>query len=93
MLVKTGPMSDTSAEVKVIFYSGYKGQETPRAIVAAGREYPIEKIIWRQKGQDGNTREPYELVRCRAAGQDLTLKISPSGEGRLVGRLPFIIPS
>ena len=79
--------------IEVLFYSGYKGQETPRAIVAAGREYPIDKIIWRKKGQDQETREPFELVRCRAAGQDVTLKISPSGECRLVGRLPFIIPS
>jgi hypothetical protein len=79
--------------IDVLFYSGYKGQETPRALVVAGREYPIDEILWRKKGQNKENREPFELVRCRAAGQEVTLRIGPSGECRLVGRLPFIIPS
>jgi hypothetical protein len=78
---------------KVLFYSGYKGQETPRAIVVAGREFPIDRVIWRRRGQDKETREPCELIRCRAAGQELTLKISPSGECRILGRSRFVIPS
>jgi hypothetical protein len=79
--------------IKVLFYSGYKGQETPRAVVIAGREYPVDKVIWRKKGQDKDTREPYELFRCRVAGQEVTLKISPSGEGRLLGRRRLLPPS
>ena len=78
---------------KVLFYSGYKGQETPRAIVVAGREYPVEKIIWRKRAQEKEAAEPCELIRCRAAGQEITLRISPSGECRLLGRLRFIVPS
>jgi hypothetical protein len=79
--------------IKVLFYSGYKGRETPRAIAVAGREYPVEKVIWRKRGQDKDTREPYELVRCRVAGQEVTLKISPSGECRLLGRPRLILPA
>lgn len=86
-------MSDKCAEMKVIFYSGYKSRETPRAIVLAGREYLVDKVIWRKKGQDKATREPYELFRCRAAGQEFTLKISPSGECRLLGRDRLLPPS
>jgi hypothetical protein len=91
--MKVGDMPDQNTGIVIIFYSGYKGQETPRAIAVAGREYPVEKIIWRKKGQDKDTREPYELVRCRVAGQETTLKISPSGECRLLGRRHFVLPS
>ena len=79
--------------IKVFFYSGYKGQETPRAIVVAGREYPIDKIIWRKRAQEKDTGEPCELIRCRAAGQEITLRISPPGECRLLGRHRFVVPS
>jgi len=86
-------MADQNAGIKIIFYSGHKGQETPRAVVMAGREYPVEKIIWRKRSQEKDTRETSELVRCRVAGQDVTLKISPSGECRLLGRDRLILPS
>jgi hypothetical protein len=79
--------------IKVRFYSGYKGRETPRAIVVSGQEYPVDKVIWRKRSQDKDTREPFELVRCRVAGQEVTLKISPSGECRLLGRDSLILPS
>jgi hypothetical protein len=79
--------------IKVLFYSGYKGQETPRAIVVAGGEYAIDDIIWRKKGRDRDTGEAFELVRCRAAGQEMTLRISPSGECRLLGRSRLLPPA
>ena len=61
--------------------------------MVAGREYPVEKVIWHKRGQDKDARESYDLVRCRVAGQDLTLKISPSGECRLLGRDRLNLPS
>jgi hypothetical protein len=79
--------------IKVLFYSGYKGRERPRAVVLAGREYPVDRVIWRKRGQDRDTREPYELFRCRVAGQEVTLKIGPSGEGRILGRDRLLPPS
>jgi hypothetical protein len=79
--------------IKVLFYSGYKGRETPRAVVVAGREYPVDKVVWRKRAQDKDTREPYELCRCRVAGQEVTLKISPSGECRILGRDRLLPPS
>jgi len=79
--------------IKVRFYSGYKGEETPRAIVVAGREHPVDKVIWRKRGQEKDSGESYELVRCRVAGQEVTLKVSPSGECQLLGRRHFVLPS
>ncbi|MFZ2054199.1 MAG: hypothetical protein WAU81_08370 [Candidatus Aminicenantales bacterium] len=78
-------MPDFNSKTKVVFYSGYKGQETPRAIVVGEREYPVEKVLWRRRGQDKDSPERYELFRCRVAGKDITLKISPSGECRILG--------
>jgi hypothetical protein len=91
--MKGDDMAYQNARIKIIFYSGYKGRETPRAVVISGREYPVDEIIWRKRGQDKDTRESFELVRCRVAGQEVTLKISPSGEGRLLGRDRLILPS
>jgi len=79
--------------IEVLFYSGYKGQETPRAVVIAGREYPVDEVIWSKKGQDKDTREAYELFRCRVAGQEITLEIRPSGECRILGRDRLVLPS
>ncbi len=86
-------MPSFSLITKVLFYSGYKGQETPRAIVIAGREYPVDKVIWRKRGREKDSRESFELIRCRVAGQEITLKISPSGDSLLLGRDRLNIPS
>jgi hypothetical protein len=79
--------------IKVLFYSGYKDRETPRAVVVAGREYPVDRVIWRKRAQDKDSREPYEIYRCRVAGKEVTLKISPSGECRILGRDRLLPPS
>jgi len=86
-------MPSSSLIIKVRFYSGYKGEETPRAIVVSGREYPVDKVIWRKRGREKDSRESFELIRCRVAGQEITLKISPSGECRLLGRCRLLPPS
>jgi hypothetical protein len=70
-------MPSSSLIIKVRFYSGYKGEETPRALVVAGREYPVDKVIWHKRGQDKDTRESYELVRCRVAGPGWPDRRSP----------------
>jgi hypothetical protein len=78
-------MSDKKPEVQAIFYSGYKGWETPRAILVGTQEYPVEKVLWRRRVQDKDSRERYDLYRCRVAGKDITLRISPSGACRILG--------
>jgi hypothetical protein len=73
-------MPDKNRQVEVVFYSGYKGQETPRAIRIGTQEYPVEKVLWRRRVQDKDSSERYDFYRCRVAGKNITLKISPSGE-------------
>lgn len=79
--------------MEVIFYAGYRGRETPRAVVLAGREYPVEKIIWRKRVREKDTRESFELVRFRVAGQEATIRIEASGECRLLGRRSLLPPA
>jgi hypothetical protein len=78
-------MSDFNSEIQVVFYSGYKGQETPRAVRAGNQEYPVEKVLWRRRVLEKDTGEVHDLFRCRIAGKEYTLKISPSGECRFLG--------
>jgi hypothetical protein len=84
-------MSDFNSKIEVVFYSGYKGRETPRAILVGDKEHPVEKVLWRKRIQDMESGERHELFRCRVAGKDVTLKISPSGECRILG--PGLDPS
>jgi hypothetical protein len=86
-------VNDHGEEIKVVFYSGYKGQETPRAVILAGREYPVEKIIWRKRVREKDTGESFELVRCRVAGQEVTLRIGRSGDARLLGPERLLPPA
>lgn len=86
-------MSDLGLIAEVVFYSGYKGRETPRVIRVGNREYPVERVLSRRRIQDKESGERYEHFRCRVAGIDITLRIGPSGECRIVGpgldSLPF----
>jgi hypothetical protein len=84
-------LSDFSSKIEVVFYSGYKGRETPRAILAGGREDPVEKVLWRRRVQDKDSRESHELFRCWVAGKEITLRISLSGESWILG--PGLDPS
>jgi hypothetical protein len=85
-------MFDSSLKIEVAFYSGYKGRETPRAILAGTKEYPIEKVLWRRRVQDKDSSERHELFRCLVAGKEITLRISPSGECRILGPGPDPFP-
>ncbi|MEO0087513.1 MAG: hypothetical protein ABIK90_05525 [candidate division WOR-3 bacterium] len=49
-------------EVKI--YSGYKGEERPRAILLDGKEYLIEKILYKEIVEDFKTRERKIIFLC-----------------------------
>lgn len=78
-------MPDFDSGIEVVFYSGYKDRETPRAVRAGNQEYPVEKVLWRRRVLDKDTGEAYDLFRCRIAEKEYTLRIGPSGECRFLG--------
>ena len=65
---------------KVTFYSGYKGQETPRAVIIDNREYKIEKVIWRKRIRDTETGEISNKFKCLADGKNIIITLYASGE-------------
>ncbi|OGD11059.1 MAG: hypothetical protein A2Y86_02880 [Candidatus Aminicenantes bacterium RBG_13_62_12] len=62
-----------------MFYSGYKGRETPRAVRVKGREIPVERILGRRRIRDASSGETFEEFTCRL--EDRTVKIFVSDRG------------
>ncbi len=73
-------MSEGDGKVKVLFYSGYKGEETPRALLVSNREYSVEEILWRRKILDHASGRELETFACRVAGKTIIIKQDESGE-------------
>ena len=61
------------------FYEGYKGKETPRSVVIAGREFPIDRIFERKRIRDLQTGKNFEAFTCEMAGKKVRLIIHDSG--------------
>ncbi len=77
-------MYDRSNKVKVLFYSGFKGEETPRSVVIEDEEFPIERILERQKVLDSKTGEARDEYTIKLKGKKFILKIFSSGACELV---------
>jgi len=39
-------------KIRVVFYEGYKGEETPRAILLGDRRVEVDRILDRWRGED-----------------------------------------
>ena len=50
---------------RVTFYSGYKGRETPRAILIKDRELKILEVLDRKRVQDARRKTEAEIFFCR----------------------------
>jgi len=68
----------TSFELR--FYSGYKGGETPKAVVIGNREFKIEKILWRKRVFDRKTKKTFEVFKCKMEEEIVKITIYESGE-------------
>ena len=62
------------------FYSGYKGDETPRAIRIGEKEFQIKEILWRKRGYDRKSAKSYEDFKCRLEGQTVRITVYDTGE-------------
>jgi len=72
-------MPGPGEKIRVSFYSGYKGEETPRAVFIDGREHPIEEILERRRIEDRTSGQTYDLFVCKVAGEILKIKLDKSG--------------
>jgi hypothetical protein len=68
---------------EVRFYAGYKGRETPRAVVIGDKEFPIQEILWRRRGWDRQSGKTFETFKCRMEGDIVRITYYESGEWSL----------
>ncbi len=73
-------MKEKEMKCKVSFYSGYKSQETPRAIIIDDREYKIEKVFWRKRICDTETGEISNKFKCLADNKNIIITLYASGK-------------
>ncbi|MFQ6107939.1 MAG: hypothetical protein ACE5L7_00105 [Candidatus Aminicenantales bacterium] len=62
------------------FYSGYKGNETPRSILIGEKEFQIEKILGRKRGYDQKEGKVFEVFKCRIKGETARITVYETGE-------------
>ncbi len=62
------------------FYSSYKGEEIPRAVVIGSREFNIEEIISRKRVLDRLSGRRSEVYECKMEGEIVKITVFESGE-------------
>jgi hypothetical protein len=71
-------------KLKVICYSGYKGEETPRSVIINDTEYLIKEVIRRERVEDINSGERENIFWCKIENKIIKLSKSlSSGEWRI----------
>lgn len=65
---------------EVKFYSGYKGQETPRSVIIGDKEFKIDKILERKRVVDKESGEYCEVFKCRMEGELVKIERYDSGK-------------
>lgn len=77
---------DENREDDVVYYSGYKGQETPRAILVEGKEVAVEKVLSRKRVIDPDTGKMVDLFICQVAGRTVEIRKDEAGRSEIFYR-------
>ena len=80
--IKMSRKKDDAEDVQfgLRFYSGYKGEEIPRAVVIGKREFKIQDVISRKRVLDQTTGKMSEVFQCRMEGEAVRIIRFESGE-------------
>jgi hypothetical protein len=71
-------------EVKVESYAGYKGEETPRAVVLDGTRFEVASVISRERALDRDSGRIRDVWKCRLEdGRTVTVERLESGSWRV----------
>ncbi len=76
----SGSKKEEGAKFELRFYSGYKGEEIPRAVVIGSREFIIDEITSRERVLDKKSGKTFEIFKGRMEGKPVTIKVHESGE-------------
>ena len=66
------------------FYEGYKGKETPTAVLIGNRKFIIDKILERKRILDEQSGKKSDVVTCLMEGQRVKIVIQDTGEFELI---------
>lgn len=79
-MIKAARMKGTTSKVKVLFYSGYKGEETPRSIIVDNEEIAVEEILFRKRTLNARSEKGLEAFTCKTRRGIIKLQELASGE-------------
>ena len=81
-------------DLEVRYHSGYRGGETPRSLFAAGREFPVERVLSRQRVLDAETGRRFDVFRIQVEGRTVVVRRTESGESEILrsSDLSFLEP-
>jgi hypothetical protein len=67
-------------KAKVHFYSGYKGEETPRAIIIDNEEVVVQETLSRKRTFNAHSGEVQEIFICKTKQGIVKLRELAGGE-------------
>jgi len=71
-------------DAKVESYSGYQGEETPRALVLDGKRFEVASVLSRKRALDSETGLRREVWKCRLNdGREVLVEKFDSGVWRV----------
>jgi len=77
-------MSPLFEEVSVESYAGYKGEETPRAVVLERKRFEVVSILSRKRALDSAGGGRRDVWRCRLDdGKAVTVELLENGAWRV----------
>lgn len=65
--------------LKILFYEGYKGKETPRAVVLGDKEFQVDQIFWRKQVRDPSGKN-HRIFKCSLEGKTVKITLSENGD-------------
>ena len=76
-------LTSPRSRIKVLFYAGYKGQETPRQIILDGRAYPVIRVLSRERQCDSLTGRIQDIFCLQLERRIVTVRVDSTGRGEL----------
>jgi hypothetical protein len=71
-------------DARVESYAGYRGEETPRAVVLEGERFAVLSVISRKRVLDQTVGRTSEIWRCRLEdGREVTVERLENGTWRV----------
>ena len=72
-----------SNRFRIRFYAGSKGEESPRSVIIDEIDYPVKKVISRQRVLDRQTNVKAEVFLCQLEEAVVIIKLFDTGKKTL----------